>query len=458
MRKAAGLFIVLIFLPGLVVFGGKKQDRQLLKAIKTGNAELVLDLLEAGANPNAKAGGEPYLMCALEYGHMDMVRAMIEKGGQTEIVTKAGNILHKAASRGRMDALEAMLNLGVDPNVKDSLRRTPLIISTMNGDFAIVKALLDRGAAVNFQDKYKKTALHYAVLAGHINMVELLLQRGANIGLEDQLGNTPLQYIGFLKHRGMLDLLIIHGKVNVPGHQTDGSPVPRRKDSPWLFASHGKTDLLGLRYASRLDQANISGVTPLMAAIQKGRVETARFLLDQGARPNARNKDGHTPLGMAVGLKDPAMVTLLLAHGANLIGYKDEKAIRASGNKDLKTLSNVMDDYDLIKFRPKRIYKDPIPYADEKDVKPPVFTKRVSPKYPREAAKVKINGYVLLEAILTAEGQIENIAILKNLDDWGYGFEYEAIKALKQWEFQPATLKEEPADVRMTLKIDFILR
>ena len=88
---------------------------------------------------------------------------------------------------------------------------------------------------------------------------------------------------------------------------------------------------------------------------------------------------------------------------------------------------------------------------------PPTFTKRLSPKYPDEAVKIKLQGYVILEAILRKDGQIDAIQVVRGLSKGKFGFEREAVNALKKWEFLPGKLHGEPVDVRMTIKIDFIL-
>lgn len=91
-------------------------------------------------------------------------------------------------------------------------------------------------------------------------------------------------------------------------------------------------------------------------------------------------------------------------------------------------------------------------------VEPPIFTHKESPSYPAKAVKVKITGYVILEAILRKDGSVDDIQVLKGLGKGKFGFEEEAMNALKKWQFLPGKVNGKPADVRMTLKIDFVLQ
>lgn len=59
------------------------------------------------------------------------------------------------------------------------------------------------------------------------------------------------------------------------------------------------------------------GYSPLMDAVQKGDLAMATLLVDHGANPDLRSKDGQTALIIAVGRGDVATVSMLLSRGAN---------------------------------------------------------------------------------------------------------------------------------------------
>jgi hypothetical protein len=59
------------------------------------------------------------------------------------------------------------------------------------------------------------------------------------------------------------------------------------------------------------------GYSPLMDAVQKGDLAMGKILLDSGANPDLKSKDGQTALIIGVGRCDTATVSMLLSRGAN---------------------------------------------------------------------------------------------------------------------------------------------
>lgn len=85
--------------------------------------------------------------------------------------------------------------------------------------------------------------------------------------------------------------------------------VARGRDLNWL------TFLLGK--GARPDIQDRSGTTPLGIAAQLGWAEGAEMLLRARASVDMPNSRGETPLMLAVQKRDPTMVRLLLAKGAD---------------------------------------------------------------------------------------------------------------------------------------------
>jgi TonB family protein len=96
---------------------------------------------------------------------------------------------------------------------------------------------------------------------------------------------------------------------------------------------------------------------------------------------------------------------------------------------------------------------DPI-RIDPSRVTPPRKIKHVDPVYTAEAMRARIEGTVQLRAIVEADGSVQNVEVLRSLDQ-ASGLDEEAIKAVKQWQFEPAKLDGTPIRVVMTVQMKF---
>ena len=91
----------------------------------------------------------------------------------------------------------------------------------------------------------------------------------------------------------------------------------------------------------------------------------------------------------------------------------------------------------------------------EPGVTPPDYKFRVEPVYPIIAKNAKIEGEVVLEAIINEQGLPLVIVALTNL---GFGLEEAAIEALKETTFYPAIKDGRLIPKRVTLRYRFNLR
>jgi TonB family protein len=88
-------------------------------------------------------------------------------------------------------------------------------------------------------------------------------------------------------------------------------------------------------------------------------------------------------------------------------------------------------------------------------VMPPKKIYAPQPLYTEEARQARIQGVVILEAVINEKGHVENVKILKGLPE---GLSESAVKTAAEWEFEPATLKGEPVPVYFNLTIRFSLQ
>jgi periplasmic protein TonB len=87
----------------------------------------------------------------------------------------------------------------------------------------------------------------------------------------------------------------------------------------------------------------------------------------------------------------------------------------------------------------------------------PVLLKEVKPQYTAEGMRAKIQGTVILECIIQADGTVGQVTVTKSLDPV-FGLDQEAVKAAKQWRFMPAKKQGVPVAMLVSLELTFTLR
>jgi TonB family protein len=88
-------------------------------------------------------------------------------------------------------------------------------------------------------------------------------------------------------------------------------------------------------------------------------------------------------------------------------------------------------------------------------VKAPQIINMTKPSYTQEAKAAKIEGIIILEAVVQKDGSVGQIDVKRGL---GYGLDESAIHAIKnEWKFNPGTMNGKPVNVRVFLEVSFRL-
>jgi protein TonB len=89
------------------------------------------------------------------------------------------------------------------------------------------------------------------------------------------------------------------------------------------------------------------------------------------------------------------------------------------------------------------------------NVKPPTVVYRVEPDYTEEARKSRLQGIVIIEAIIDTQGNVTEARVLKGLAG---GLDASALAAVRQWKFRPGTLDGKAVPVIFDLMVRFRLQ
>jgi TonB family protein len=89
------------------------------------------------------------------------------------------------------------------------------------------------------------------------------------------------------------------------------------------------------------------------------------------------------------------------------------------------------------------------------DVQTPRLLKEVKPHYSERAKKARIEGEVLMECVVGADGKPRDFTIVRSLDP---ELDQAALDAARLWEFEPGTRRGKPVAVKVTIAMAFTLK
>jgi len=96
-------------------------------------------------------------------------------------------------------------------------------------------------------------------------------------------------------------------------------------------------------------------------------------------------------------------------------------------------------------------------YSPGTGVSLPVLQRRVQPIYTQEAKDAHIEGTVLLDAVVLADGTVGEVTVVRSLDTT-YGLDEQAVNAMKQWLFTPGKKDGKPVAVRVSVEMTFTMK
>jgi periplasmic protein TonB len=82
-----------------------------------------------------------------------------------------------------------------------------------------------------------------------------------------------------------------------------------------------------------------------------------------------------------------------------------------------------------------------------------LLVRRVNPTYPPLARQARIQGTVILQALISKEGNITNLQLISGHPMLAPS----AIEAVKQWKYRPYLLNGEPVEVETQIQVNFTL-
>ena len=339
-------------------------DTVLMLAARTGKPDAVAMLLNHGADVNkTNATGQTALMWAASQRNSAAVQVLIEHKADLSIKTHAApppkpmdTIFSAPFPVGGMTALlfaarqndlkSASLLIAAGADVKESAQdgTSPILVTILNGHYALANFLLEKGADPNAVDGKGRAALYAAVdmrnlewstrpappekdTMTELDLIQSLIAHGANpnarltkkIPLRGQpsfdgrwanmIGATPFWRAAQSDDVTVMRLLVEKGADPLLATTDHTTPLMVAAGVGWSDGqSHGSQSdapealKLCLEWGGDVNAANDVGYTALHGAAFRGANEVVKLLVEKGAKMDVKNQEGRLPVNMAEGM------------------------------------------------------------------------------------------------------------------------------------------------------------
>lgn len=286
-------------------------------ALRAGNAAEVKALARKGVALNAhESEVMPLLLEAVLNSNAVCVKALLEQGADPNITDRAGMTALMLAVNDPAK-LELLVARGAKVNAVSAAGRSALLLAAAQPRALLaVKLLLSKGAQVNQQDENGYTALLWAARRGDVEMLRLLRAGGADTQVRVKNGTVPPE-----TGANALDLACSSRNAEAVKLLLEYDVSLDKTGRPLINAAmDGSLDIVMLLVAqgAPVAVADPLGYTALMHATltENGNAELLKLLLEHGADPNVKARDGNTALTIARRKGWQAALTLLQAAGA----------------------------------------------------------------------------------------------------------------------------------------------
>ena len=295
------------------------EETALLHAVYREHAEVAALLLKHEADTSlADKDGDGALSNAAGQGDLVVTKLLIDAGADIHAVNKEGvTPVVKALVKGKYDTLKLLVEAGADPN--SSAKGSSLLAGAItDGQDTLAYLLLEKGARPTEATDLTYSPLTLALRSKNFAMVKALVGRGADVTQRVPMpsGNkrcyTALQMAARVNSMPMVRLLLKHGAVVI-------SPKDAELTALGHAASSGNSAMVKLLLGNGADMDAMSDRgTPLIRAVAERHTHVVRVLLNEGANPELRGKNGRTPMHFAALRDCAAAVPLLIAAGAGI--------------------------------------------------------------------------------------------------------------------------------------------
>lgn len=318
-------------------------------AAKKGFVEIMQLLLKHGARLDLKNKKNLVpLDLAKEFNQPAAVNLLLayqfrEKSFTETIDEKKNTTLHLAAKYNSEYFLKTILEeKGIDVNVKNADGKTPLDIAAKEYSFTASKVLLEYyfkqgGLNSKYRDINENTPIHLATKYRAITLIKPWFEKKIDINAFNNKHQTALHIaVSETRDSQILKQLLAHNADKELADREGNTPLHLAVQYGNLFYAEPL-----LESKSNVNAVNQEGLSPLHILIKNALtdLQVANYL-KYNPDMTLEDKNGDTPLHLAVRMKKSKIVKLLLEAKANpeLVNNKNSTPLQVAQDNELRAL------------------------------------------------------------------------------------------------------------------------
>lgn len=293
----------------------------------------IKKLIDNGVDIEAKSKNMRPLDVAVKSGKTEIVRLLLNEGAdftaysiaEEAVQRSLENELYLSIHQGDLSRVTSLIEAErLDVNLKYiEIYGSPIIHAVSTGRNEILKYLLEKGADVSFKGSDGMTALDKAKEWGNISAIEILTPYYKNANNTALLKQLKLQKRLFeaLKNNDTVEVsaAIKNGaKVNVDCKKMISIAIETCPALNYAIQQNNTAMMQLLVEAGADINDEFAGLTMIGQAAWMGKTKAALWLIERGAKIEARGRLDRTALQNAAYANDIQIINTLLDRGANI--------------------------------------------------------------------------------------------------------------------------------------------
>ncbi|WP_196139851.1 ankyrin repeat domain-containing protein [Aliikangiella sp. G2MR2-5] len=257
------------------------KESPLMSAVVNDDLKVLVQLLRAGADLElGDKVGDTALNWASFLNRIEVVRVLLDAGAQVSVRTVHGNAFEIALRRGH-EKLISIFKSRLDHKFVNS-QSEKFFQAIEQKKFSLLKNLPEKYLEDGVVDPYGDDLLTFAARKRCLPCVELLINQGYSVNSVDSLGFSSLMIASRDGNLPLLSLLLkAKARVNQRANERG-----MYLSALTLAATHGRTKAVQklVSAGAIIEHQDAVGNTPLVWALSEGQKETAKTLIDAGAK------------------------------------------------------------------------------------------------------------------------------------------------------------------------------